>query len=52
MDLMHYGRKEHRFSDHRPVFAIFNAKVCTIDFIKRKEIETNILATLFKSQSS
>jgi len=49
LNLLHYNRREHQFSDHRPVYAIFEAKVCTINFAKRAEIEANILATLFKA---
>jgi hypothetical protein len=48
IDLLEYGRKENNFSDHRPVYAIFDARVCSIDFVKKKEIEDNLLGTLFK----
>lgn len=35
MTLLHYGRKESLFSDHRPVTAIFNVQVCTVNNAKK-----------------
>ena len=47
IELIHYGRKESYFSDHRPVFAIFNIAVSSIDRAKKHEIELKLLDQLF-----
>ena len=43
IELLHYGRKESYFSDHRPVYGIFKVKVCKIDQQKKLEIENQLL---------
>jgi hypothetical protein len=47
MTLLHYGRKESVFSDHRPVFGLFDLQVCSMDKIKRAELESKLLNQLF-----
>lgn len=36
--LKYYNRREHRFSDHRPVLAIFECKVKKTNFILKEQI--------------
>lgn len=43
VELLQYSRKESLFSDHRPVQASFKIDVCTIDPVKRAEIEKKLL---------
>jgi hypothetical protein len=52
IDLLAYGRRESLFSDHRPVFAIFEASVCTVNAIKKNELEKKLLDQLFAGPPS
>eukprot|EP00347_Sterkiella_histriomuscorum_P022024 403331952 len=49
LQLLHYGRKESLFSDHRPVFAIFKCSVIIVDKVKRSEIEQELLKDISQS---
>lgn len=52
IELLHYGRKESYFSDHRPVFALYKLSVCQINQQKKQEIENKLLDQLFSMNKS
>jgi hypothetical protein len=49
--LLGYSRKESLFSDHRPVYAIFDLQACTIDQQKKDGIEKKLLDQLFDTSA-
>lgn len=46
--LVHYGRNETLFSDHRPVLALFKVKVFKINKEKKREFEERELDLIYK----
>lgn len=52
MNLLSYARRESLFSDHRPVTALFEAQVCTINSVKKADLERKLLDQLFAGPPS
>ncbi|CDW75781.1 inositol polyphosphate phosphatase [Stylonychia lemnae] len=50
IQLMHYGRKESYFSDHRPVFALFKIHTFTSDQGLRTRLEESIIDQILSSE--